>query len=81
MSRTPFVWVRRDYVPIERPGLVLEWRRDAEGWLALVTYLEHRPDRIVTEWVRPTNLRPVPAAPKVGSAYDGPGEEQTKNRP
>lgn len=69
MSRTPFCWVRRDFMPVPLPGLVLEWRRDEEGWLALVAVVEQTPPRVVIEWFRAQNLRPVPASPSIGSRY------------
>lgn len=56
-------------MPVPLPGLVLEWRRDEEGWLALVAVIEQTPPRVVIEWFRAQNLRPVPASPSIGSRY------------
>lgn len=59
MSHTRHVWVRPKHSPTESPGLVLEWRRDAEGEReALVTYVEPR-GRVITEWLPADLLRPV----------------------
>lgn len=70
MGRTPFVWVRRDYVPVEHPGLILEWRQDQDGWQALVAWIDQSPPRVVMQWLKPSNLRPVPPdGPRMGSAY------------
>lgn len=63
------MWVRPAFAPAEMPGLVLEWRRGAEGgWCALVTWVESR-GRVVTAWVPADELRPVEATPRTGSAY------------
>jgi hypothetical protein len=71
VGSTPFVWVRKEYAPVEHPGLVLEWRRDAAGgWQALVAWIDNKPPRVVTEWLAPARLRPVPPdGPRTGSMY------------
>lgn len=59
-GRRRHVWVMPPNVPVEAPGLVLEWRADDGGeWSALVTYIDKQ-GRVVTEWVTADRLRPVP---------------------
>ncbi|MFD0807923.1 hypothetical protein ACFQ0K_17650 [Nocardioides caeni] len=68
MAGVRHVWVRPEFVPIELPGLLLEWRNDEHGWRGLVSYAE-RDGRIVTQWLPAANLRPVKSSPRTGSAY------------
>jgi hypothetical protein len=68
MAGVRHVWVRPAFVPVELPGLVLDWRSTPEGWQGLVNYVD-REGRIVTEWLPAANLRPVKTAPQTGSAY------------
>ncbi|WP_370287881.1 hypothetical protein [Nocardioides sp.] len=62
------VWVRPAFVPVELPGLLIEWRCDDDGWRGLVSYAD-RDGRIVTEWLPAGNLRPIKSSPNTGSAY------------
>ncbi len=66
MTDQRHVFVRREHDPREYPGLLLEWRRDAEGqWEARVTYIEEKLGRSVTEWAPAVWLRPIePQAPR-----------------
>ena len=68
MGGVRHVWVRPAFVPVELPGLVLDWRSTDEGWQGLVNYVD-RDGRIVTEWLPAANLRPIKTAPQTGSAY------------
>jgi len=47
---------------VTHAGLVIEWRRRAEGWSALVTYVvdDQGSPVIVTQWVDGALLRPAP---------------------
>ncbi len=60
------MWVRLAFVPVELPGLVLDWRSTERGWEGLVAYVD-REGRVVTEWLVATALRPATAGPKPGS--------------
>ena len=42
-------------------GLVIEWRRDSEGWSALVTYVvdDQGSPVVVTQWLDGALLRPA----------------------
>lgn len=62
------MWVRPSFTPVEMPGLVLGWKREGDGWEALVTWVEPR-GRVVTDWVKSEELRPVKATPSTGSMY------------
>lgn len=71
MTGVRHVWLRPEHSPTELPGLVLEWRRDAEGeWEALVTAVEPR-GRVITAWVPAAQLR----------AVDQPVTKTTERRP
>lgn len=62
------MWVRPTLTPTEMPGLVLASRREADGWEALVTWIEPR-GRVATDWVKSEELRPVKATPNTGLMY------------
>jgi hypothetical protein len=68
MTGVRHVWVRPPYTPSELPGLVLDWRREPDGWQALVTWVESR-GRVVTAWLPAAHLRPIEARRTTGSAY------------
>ncbi|WGX99297.1 hypothetical protein [Nocardioides sp. L-11A] len=67
MAGVRHVWVRLAFVPVELPGLLLDWRSTARGWEGLVSYVD-REGRAVTEWLAATALRPV--GPGQGSDSD-----------
>ncbi|TNM39476.1 hypothetical protein FHP29_11290 [Nocardioides albidus] len=58
MAGVRHVWVRLAFVPVELPGLVLDWRSTERGWEGLVSYVD-REGRTVTEWLAATALRPA----------------------
>ncbi|MDQ6527151.1 hypothetical protein RB608_26290 [Nocardioides sp. LHD-245] len=58
MAGVRHVWVRLAFVPVELPGLVLDWRSTEGGWEGLVSYVD-REGRAVTEWLAAAALRPV----------------------
>jgi hypothetical protein len=62
------VWVRPPHTPTAMPGLVLVWRPLADGWEALVIWVEPR-GRTITDWLPATCLTPRPGTPTTGSAY------------
>jgi hypothetical protein len=62
------VWVRPPFAPVELPGLVLGWRQDGEGWVALTVWIENT-GRVVTDWLPAGQLRPADGRPRTGSAY------------
>lgn len=68
MAGVRHVWVRPAFVPVELPGLVIDWRSGDQGWEGLVSYAD-RNGRIVTEWLPAANLRPIKTSPQTGSAY------------
>lgn len=68
MAGVRHVWVRPAFVPVELPGLVIDWRSGDTGWEGLVTYAD-RDGRIVTEWFPAAQLRPIRVPPQTGSAY------------
>jgi hypothetical protein len=41
------------------PGLVLEWRHEADGWQARVVYVPGEGHLAVETWVPAVNLRPA----------------------
>lgn len=59
--RTRHCWVRDPDAQGEWPGLVLEWRKQGESWLALVVYLPTEGPQMTTvqEWLNAERLRPV----------------------
>ncbi|WP_408899288.1 hypothetical protein ACJ5H2_09305 [Nocardioides sp. R1-1] len=66
MAGVRHVWVRLAFVPVELPGLVLDWRSTEAGWEGLVSYVD-REGRAVTEWLAATALRPAMPEPRAGS--------------
>lgn len=66
MAGVRHVWVRLAFVPVELPGLVLDWRSTETGWEGLVSYVD-REGRAVTEWLAATALRPAMPEPRTGS--------------
>jgi hypothetical protein len=46
---------------VNHPGLVIEWRKSAPGWSALVTYVvdDDGSAVVVTQWVDGALLRPA----------------------
>lgn len=62
------MWVSLEFVPAELPGFVLDWKRDGDGWQALVMYVD-ADEKIITTWMGSDRLRPVESSPQIGSAY------------
>ena len=44
------------------PGLVVSWRRQNDGWWALVAFVPAGSESLVVRWVAAGHLRPVGAA-------------------
>ncbi|WP_436701851.1 hypothetical protein [Nocardioides sp. BYT-33-1] len=65
MAGVRHVWVRLAFVPVELPGLVLDWRPTERGWEGMVSYVD-REGRAVTEWLSASALRPVGPGQKPG---------------
>lgn len=70
--RHEHVWVaRRHHQAVKDPGLLIEWRKGAEGWEGQVVYVDATTTahKLVVEWVEAERLTPVPWRPGMGTAY------------
>ncbi len=58
--RHVFVALRVDDVIIERPGVLLDWVQQPQGWTARVAYVADDEGTLVVAWFAAAQLTPVP---------------------
>jgi hypothetical protein len=58
--RHVFVAVRTGDKIHERPGVLLDWAQEADGWTARVAYVADEDGTLVVAWVGAAQLTPVP---------------------
>jgi hypothetical protein len=65
--RTRHVWIKNESTLLPpTQGLVLEWRRQAYKWAALVLFVHEEPDKspiFMQQWFPVERLRPVQSDP------------------
>jgi len=59
-TRHVFVALRVNDQILERPGVLLDWVREPQGWIARVAYVADEEGTLVVAWLGADRLTPVP---------------------
>ena len=65
--RHVFVALPVDGKVLERPGVLLDWVQEPQGWIARVAYVADEEGTLVVAWVDAEQLTPVPEVGPAGS--------------
>jgi len=57
----------------ERPGVLLDWVQEPQGWIARVAYVADEEGTLVVAWFAAEQLTPVPDVGTVPGAAGSPG--------
>jgi len=58
--RHVFVTLRVDDAVLERPGVLLDWVQEPQGWIARVAYVADEEGTLVVAWFAAQHLTPIP---------------------
>lgn len=59
-TRHVFVALRVEDQILERPGVLLDWVRQPQGWIARVAYVADEDGTLIVSWFGADRLTPVP---------------------